>query len=217
MLELAKPSADLDLKLDLACGQRSKPGFEGVDICPGPTVKHVVNLARYPWPWEDDSVAEIRCDHYIEHIALGWIGKDGSFKIQADEPTDKEAFFAFFDECYRIMKPGAKLYIVTPCGRNDRAFQDPTHRRFIFQQNFAYLSKAWRLREKLDHYNVACDFDGTVEARSAIGEEVYASEVARKRFMHWWNIVEDWGVCLTALKGKTPALPKPLTGPVQAM
>ena len=32
------------LRLDLACGQACTPGFEGVDLCPGPGVKYYLDL-----------------------------------------------------------------------------------------------------------------------------------------------------------------------------
>ena len=56
------------LKLDLACGQSPLKGFTGVDIWDGAEV--VQDLTIYPWPWEDSSVKEIHCSHYVEHIPL---------------------------------------------------------------------------------------------------------------------------------------------------
>ena len=55
-------------KLDLACGGAKKEGFTGVDIADIEGVDIVHDLNIYPWPFEDGSVEEINCSHYVEHI-----------------------------------------------------------------------------------------------------------------------------------------------------
>jgi len=37
-------------------------------------------------------------------------------------------------------------------------WQDPTHTRAISENTFAYLKKECRESDKLDHYNIECDF-----------------------------------------------------------
>src|SRR6185295_223721 len=183
---LARPP--VTRRLDLACGQNVREGFEGVDIWPG--AQHVVDLQRYPWPFEDESVLELNTSHYIEHIPMEMVmsgracGKCGGLGAllgalhQIPIPSDvqgaipcpdcrgsgglakKDALFAFFDECWRILAPDGWLFVTVPAHRNDRAFQDPTHRRFITAQTFLYMNEDWRRTNRLDHYNAVCNFVG---------------------------------------------------------
>ena len=182
-----------EVKLDLACGQSPREGFEGVDLPGVPGVKHGIDLLRFPWPWEPDSVDAIHCSHFIEHIPMEMI---------TDAKGDKkDLFFAFFDECWRILKktddpnkPLGRMTVVCPCARSDRAFQDPTHRRFIVAQTFMYLHKDWRKQNKLDHYNVRCDFAFRADPIIPTEMSIRSPEWQQMAFNHYWNTVQDWQV-----------------------
>jgi SAM-dependent methyltransferase len=171
------------LRVDLACGQNKQPGFIGVDIAGDCDIKHDL-FNNFPYPFEDNTVDEIFSSHFIEHIPMEFI-------------NGKDKLFAFIDECYRILKPGGKVTLIFPNCTSTRAFQDPTHRRFIPAQTVLYFNKAWREVNKLDHYNVKCDFDYVV------GEAVNGNWVARsleaKQFAgsHYWNVVDDLHFILT--------------------
>lgn len=193
-------SIQSDLKLDLACGQNPREGYEGVDRWHG--AKHVLDLLQFPWPWSDSSVEALHCSHFIEHIPHG----DG----------EKDLFFTFFDECWRILKAGGIMTVITPCGRNNRAFWDPTHRRFIMSETFFYLNANWRKANKLDHYNVECDFDVNVdpcfsanangktwmdEPEVALKSDAVKNAIINERFHHGWNWISDWQATLKARKG----------------
>jgi SAM-dependent methyltransferase len=195
-------------QLDLACGQSCLEGFEGIDLWEG--AKHQQNLCRFPWidtttgkPFEDSSIARLHCSHFVEHVPTEYVDGAGNY-VPIGTPGAKDLFLAFFDECYRILVPGGILHIVTPCARNNRAFQDPTHRRFIVGESFLYLSKTWRELTKLDHYRVDCDFDG--EIAFSLNQElgIRAAEVQQQKFSEAWNVVIDWDA---KLKSKKPALP----------
>lgn len=197
-------------KLDLACGQNPADGFEGVDIFPG--AKHVVDLTQYPWtchcdeckgvPFADNSVAELHCSHYIEHIEMVMVDETGKV-VQPGQPgyaKARDALFAFFDEAYRILVPNGWLTIITPSARNNRAFQDPTHRRFIVSETFLYLWSEWRRGNKLDHYNVKCDFGANVGWTVPQEVNAMSQEAQNMRFQHYWNAIHDWHVRLQANK-----------------
>lgn len=186
-LPLARPP--VTRRLDLAGGQTPRQGFEGVDIWPG--AQHVVNLQQYPWPFEDESVLEINCSHYIEHIPMEMV-HTGSLCTICPPTPPKDALFAFFDECYRILVPDGWLHIVVPAHRSDRAFQDPTHRRFITAQTFAYMNQEWRGTNKLDHYNVDCNFIGDCNPIVDQALTLRVPEVAQQRMQREWNTVIDW-------------------------
>jgi hypothetical protein len=193
-LPIAKP--DVTLKLDLACGRHCRPDFEGVDVVlligapimgadgkptgeKHPDVKHVVDLQSFPWPWADHSVAEIVCSHYVEHIPMYPL-IDG-----------KDQFFAFFDELYRVLHPEGFATIIVPSGRSDRAFQDPTHRRFIVETSFAYLSAQWRRDQGLDHYVAKCNFGAQVNQIVDTALNAMHPEAAGRQIRNYWNTTID--------------------------
>jgi predicted SAM-dependent methyltransferase len=57
-----------ELKLDLGCGNNKKEGYKGIDIVKTDQTDYVIDLQQYPWPIKSESVEEINCSHYIEHI-----------------------------------------------------------------------------------------------------------------------------------------------------
>jgi hypothetical protein len=146
------------LKLSLACGDNKPEGFLGVDIAKTDSADYVQDLLQFPWKqFADNSVDEIECSHFVEHIPHG----DGYH----------DPFLQFFDEIYRILKPAefdpanpniplkGFARITCPYYSSMRAWQDPTHQRAISEASFLYLNKQWRVDNKLDHYDVSCDFD----------------------------------------------------------
>lgn len=196
-----------ELKLDLACGQNVQPGFKGVDIA-GDKADIKCNLMRFPWPWKDNSVSEIFCSHFIEHIPMLYVGPDGkSYSVIPDSSVDKDLLFAFFDECWRILKktkdpqkPSGKMTIICPCARSNRAFQDPTHRRFIMAETFFYFNRDWRVMNKLDHYNVKCHYGLNIVPAIPKELEVLHPEAQARRFNENWNTVMDWKADLIAVE-----------------
>lgn len=148
------------VRLDFGCGQHCKQGFEGVDLCKLKSVKHLVNLLKFPLPWSDSSVDEIWCSHFIEHIpAREIISWDLRSNCENLNMLGQDMFFAFFDECWRILKPNGKITLVWPALQTNRAFKDPTHRRFIPLETLPYLNTDWRQSMKLSHYHVKCNFE----------------------------------------------------------
>jgi SAM-dependent methyltransferase len=122
------------VRLDLGCGQNKREGFTGVDKYPAPGVDIVHDLAVFPWPFADNSVDEAHSSHNLEHI-------DGVDRLP------------FFQELYRVLKPGATALFITPSADSDRAFQDPTHKFPPVVPGFyqCYLNKDWRVANKLNH------------------------------------------------------------------
>ena len=135
------------MKLDLGCGNNCREGFEGVDLY-APDAKHKVDLFVFPFPWESDSVDEINCSHFLEHIP-------------------KDLRWGFFEECYRVLKPEGKMYIVSPNWKSERAYGDNTHEwPPVTSMTFWYLNKNWREANKLTYgkYDVKCNFEFTAGA-----------------------------------------------------
>lgn len=199
---LVEPQVSLPLaapvvtrKLDLGCGQSPKEGFEGVDIWPG--AKHVVNLFKYPWPFEDNSVLELHASHFIEHIPAIEVDAHGN---QVPFGEGQDALFRFFDEAWRILIPEGFFALQWPSLRSDRAFQDPTHRRFIPEAMLNYLHKPWRETQKLDHYNVKCNFHYDVAHSYDTALNARVEEVRALYVRNYWNGTIDFHAKLKATK-----------------
>jgi len=175
------------IKLDLACGKNKKFGFTGVDISSEAGADIVLDLLKFPWGWDDNEVEEIHCSHFIEHIGT-------------EMYEGQDLFFRFFDECWRILRPGGIMSVVCPNARSNRAFQDPTHRRFIVGETFFYLSKEWREMQRLEHYNVKCNFAINVGPIIAPEITLLHPDAQARRINECWNVVLDWSAKLTAVK-----------------
>ncbi len=156
-------------RLDVACGSNKMPGFFGVDIA-GKDVDVTWDLEKFPWPFPDNSVDEIVCNHYIEHT------KD---------------LIAFMNELHRIMVPGGSALIRAPYYNSMRAWQDPTHTRAISEATFLYYNKDWREANKLDHYPIKCDFDYSYGYDFTPDWAMRSEESKAFAVRHYTNVVMD--------------------------
>lgn len=180
------PEEEKYVKVNLACGAGNEEGWIGIDIADLPGVDIVHDLYVFPWPFEDESVDEIKCEQFVEHIPLR----------ETEEGLD--LFLAFFNEIYRILKPGGKCLVVSPYYSSMRAIQDPTHRRFISEATFLYVNQEWLNREGLGHYGVTADFDYVYGYNISSPEVAGRSEEARHwALAHWMNSADDIVVNLT--------------------
>lgn len=137
-----------EIKLDIGCGKNKKQGFIGVDQYQMEGVDKVMDV-RKKWPWKNDSVSEVHCSHFIEHLT-------------ANERVH------FLNELYRVMKKGSKCTLIAPHWASNRAYGDPTHQwPPISEMFFYYLSKEWRATQaphtdkKFNKYGYNCDFEAT--------------------------------------------------------
>lgn len=87
MLRLSHP-----LKLDLGSGGRKRAGFVDLDLCAEADIQWDI---RWGIPFPDESVAEIRSDHFLEHLEL---------PIVVD----------VLHECYRVLVPKGVLDFTVP-------------------------------------------------------------------------------------------------------
>lgn len=168
------------IKLDLACGDNKKEGFIGVDMVETSSVDIIHNLNIYPWPFEDNSVDEIYCSHYIEHIPHN-----------VNNGDNRDGLIQFMDEVYRILKTEGKINIIAPYYKNERAFGDPTHCRYIGDLSFLYWSKQWREINKLSHYGINCNFDAKLSYYVDNDLALRSSEVRQDAFKREWNAISD--------------------------
>ena len=177
MSKILKPDPE---KLDICCGNNKTKGFTGIDIIGPPDTQAdiVHDVMKFPWPFKDNSIKEIFCSHYLEHVPRG----DGY----------NDPLFQFMDEIYRILKPGGLARFVCPYYTSVRAVQDPTHLRFISEPMFQYFNQDWRKLNKLEHYPVKCNFN-IIKLDHAVSEEMTgkAQDAVAYNAMHFWNVVHD--------------------------
>jgi predicted SAM-dependent methyltransferase len=185
-----------EVKVDLACGDSKREGFIGVDIANIDSVDIVHDLNIYPWPFEDDSVDEIHCSHYVEHIPH--LGVQAALKVsetfeefKEKLSDDKDGFIKFFNEMHRILKPEGKATVSVPHYMSVRAFGDPTHQRYVGDFSFYYLNKEWRDNNKLSHYGLTADFDMTYSYHISDELILKSQEVRTEAFQKDWNAVND--------------------------
>lgn len=136
-------------------------------------------FAGTPWPFASGSVERLRAWHVIEHIPHERIvvgttrvtrtvrSVDREPQVHRESiPAKQEAFFWFFDEAYRIARPGCRFELAWPHPQSDDADQDPTHCRRVPVSMLHYLSREGRRTLRVHHYPVACDW--TVEPGSVV-------------------------------------------------
>lgn len=171
------------LRLNLACGQLKIDDAVGIDISEDTIADVKYDLTQYPWPIEDGNVESIFCAHYVEHLPHA---------VNFEE----NALFKFMNECGRILRTGGELRIVSPYYTSIRAYQDPTHQRFISEAMFCYFSKAWREANGLKHYPITCNFEATYGFDYEEDVKNRSDEYLKFAIRHYWNIAKDIHVSL---------------------
>jgi predicted SAM-dependent methyltransferase len=169
------------VKLDLGCGDNKREGFTGVDKYKTPSVDIEHDLFVYPWPFESDSVDEVHCSHFFEHVP------------GLERPK-------FMDELYRVMKPKAQATIIVPYARSPRSIQDYTHQwPPLSEESFLYFNKTWREQNKLTHglYDLKCDFDFGFAHVIDNAWAMRAEDARAFAIRHYWSVIADIQVILT--------------------
>lgn len=185
---MKKLKADV-IKLDLACGQRKREGFTGVDIAKADGVDIVYDLSKFPWEFlEDNSVDEIFSSHFIEHV---------------------DDLIPFMEEIHRVLKPAefdpnlpnkpvkGFATFIAPYHQSTRCWQDPTHKQAISERTFLYFNKDWRKQNGLDHYPITSDFDYFYSYSFNPAVAGRSQEWLQFAINHYFNIVDDINVTVT--------------------
>lgn len=139
-------------RLDLGSGPTPREGYVGVDKCGGDDVHRWNFTNLHPWPFASESIETLHSSHLIEHLPL------------LDE-LGRDCLFVFFEEAWRISKPGALFHLRWPVPFHPKtgmpmpsAWFDPTHYRHIPYQQLDYLSTAGRAAMGVESYAVRCNW-----------------------------------------------------------
>lgn len=215
----------MQLKLNLACGEKKRDGWMNVDISEDCKPDHVIDLLMTPWKcnlhsgfkledWRkrlkltddlatrnlfvgesewidkynaapnflgDNTISEIYCSHFIEHIG--------------------EELIPFMEECFRVLEPDGKAHFEMPYYTSIRAWQDPTHKRPISEFTFHYFNKEWLKSQGIGHYNIKADFKiEEIRYHYPNGMQGMGEEELKYMREHAWNTVADFEVILKAIK-----------------
>lgn len=182
------------VKLDLACGVHAAEGFVGVDMVRTVDTQFTCDLSQTPWHFydvntknglgerlEDDSVDEVRCSHFFEHL-------DGFERIR------------FMEELWRVLKMHGKVHIIVPYGLSVRAVQDPTHKwPPVVAESFLYFYQPWLRTNGLAHYLGHCNFWYTFEPMTDDEWQLRSLEARNYAMRHYVNVVTDLHVFLVKI------------------
>lgn len=96
------------MKLNLGCGNDYKEGYLNCDYISGEKVDKIVDLEKFPYPFEDNSISEIIMQDIFEHLS---------------KPL------RVLEEIHRICKNNARIKIRVPHFSSNSAWGDLTHKR----------------------------------------------------------------------------------------
>lgn len=182
--DFSKPQGEVLKRVELACGQKKKDGWIGIDAIQTPQTDIVHNLMTFPWPLEDDSVYEFNCEHFVEHIPIQLA--DGSYGLHR-----------FMEEVWRCLMIGGTIRFVAPYYTSIRAWQDPTHTRAISEVTFEYYNKKSLKAMNVEHYGANCNFESLSKVFGITPEwEASADEARQWAMKHYFNAVADIEIVL---------------------
>jgi len=168
-----------EVRLDLGCGPNKREGFIGVDERQFDGKVDVIQDLRKPWQWKADSVDEVHCSHFLEHL-------NGAERIH------------FFNELYRVLRKDAKATIIVPHWSSGRAYGDPTHQwPPVVEFSWYYLDKAWRAANA-PHVDLKCDFAVTWGYNVAQAWQARSQETQMFGINHYREVAQD--MIATAIK-----------------
>jgi predicted SAM-dependent methyltransferase len=156
------------IKINAGSGNHQHEGYVNVDMNPATFPDVVHDLTVYPWPFEDHSADEIMCVHVLEHLI---------------HQGNAEEFFAFFRECWRILRAGGLLRVVVPDAHSDHAFSDPWHKSAWSREIFAFISRqsiADNVKSGTRMTPIELDFDFALHSLDTVNGNIMLNAVAVK-------------------------------------
>lgn len=112
------------MKLNLGCGSDYLFEWINVDYYDTSKCDVVHNLEEFPWPWEDNSISEIRIIHTLEHLGADW-----------------KIYIKILQEMYRICEDDATIKVHVPSPWHWNYISDPSHVRPVIPDGLNLFSK----------------------------------------------------------------------------
>ena len=112
------------MKLNLGCGKDYIDDWVNVDFYDDSKCDEVHNLEEFPWPWDDDSVSEIKIIHTLEHLGADW-----------------KVYVKILQEMYRVCEDDAEILVAVPSPWHWNFTADPSHVRPIIPDGLNLFSK----------------------------------------------------------------------------
>ncbi len=145
----------------------------------------VCELGRELIDLPDDSIDMAIAWHVLEHI-----GRQG----------DVAEWFAFWEDLYRVLKPGGLIYGECPYYTGIWAWSDPTHVRALSEHSFVFFNQdSYRIPDSaISPYRLACDFQFSGLRNMERGHRIVTDHKdprnqvlrfclsARKPLLTWW-------------------------------
>jgi len=110
--------------LDLGCGFSKRLDAIGMDRIIGSDADVLGDISRLPLPFCDNSMDAVYCMDVLEHLP---------------------DVIGTMEEIYRIGKPEADVYIVSPSMSSAHYHNDPTHLRAFTSRSFDYFIEGEKL------------------------------------------------------------------------
>lgn len=176
--------------LDLGCGAAPRNPYRheevhAVDLYLPPGVNadrfRVANLSLQPIPHADASFDSVSAFDFLEHVPRVLNGPAGV--------GTRLPFVELMNEIHRVLKPGGKLYTLTPAFPNASVFTDPTHVNFITLGTWRYFCEDAATPPMARIYGYTASFKMLRNEWGMVPEAFNAaSTMDWKRQLRRWNL-----------------------------
>ena len=187
------------MKLNLGCGKNYTDDWVNVDFYDDSRCDVVHDLEVFPWPWENDSVSEIKIIHTLEHLGADW-----------------KIYIKILQEMYRICEDDAEIMVAVPSPWHWNFTSDPSHVRPVTPDGLNLFSKepcqkcidegmsetpfAMIYNVDLRPHDVVWKFDLPWQDKLDKGE-VQQSQMEELHFMYR-NVVTEFQILLAVVKSE---------------
>lgn len=138
------------------------------------------------WTWEDNSVDEVLCHGFLHKL-------------------DQNGRIHFFNELYRVLKPGKQARIITPHWSHERAYGDPEVQwPPVTAFTYFYTSAEWRKQNDPRPTKMKCNFDWVIAGSHDPNDEwvSFRTQEVKQVYMHR-NINTTTEMIVTMTKKQT--------------
>lgn len=167
------------MKLDVGCGDSKVDGCIGLDLIALPGVDIIYDLARFPYPFKQNSFKEIYMNDVLEHLP---------------------DIIITMEEIHRISKPNAIIKIRVPYWNCIYSVMDPTHKTYFTENTFDFFGKhlrSWYTESRFEVLSVQYSYYGylNIFLRRILGEKIML-----KISKHLCNIIQGLNFELKVIK-----------------